>query len=104
VSTREPPVGWPSSSFEQKVFFCGDIKRRRKDLLMDETAEAAAAAVFRPSAAMPDQSVKVCGLDFNNVQRPIKLTDLTDSFFQTGFQATNLGRAIGIVKEMVGCY
>ena len=69
---------------------------------MDEM-EGAAAAVLRPSVAMPQDTARVQGIDLSK-EGPLSVVQLTESFLTTGFQATNLGRAIQIVKEMVSQY
>jgi len=73
-----------------------DEKRKSKD------AAAAAVAVLKPSIPMPSSSVKIQGVDFNNYSSsPITVQQLTSHYRQTGFQATNLGRAIEIINNMV---
>jgi hypothetical protein len=62
---------------------------------------AAANAVLKPSIPMPSTSTKIRGVDFNDYTQPITVQQLTRHFSQTGFQASNLGRAIEIVNNMV---
>ena len=65
-------------------------------------AANAAAAVLKPSILMPSTSTKIRGVDFNEyTNNPITVQQLTSHFLQTGFQASNLGRAIEIINNMV---
>lgn len=57
----------------------------------------AQSAVFKDSVAMPSESVKVAGYDFNG---GVDYGLLMKSYLSTGYQATNLGHAINIVNEM----
>lgn len=67
-----------------------------------EDATTAATAVLKPSIPMPSTSTKIRGVDFNNhTHKPITVQQLTSHFTQTGFQATNLGKAIEIINNMV---
>ena len=71
------------------------------DNAMSGDATTASTAVLKPSIPMPSRSTKIRGIDFNEYERPITVQQLTSHFLQTGFQATNLGRAIEIINNMV---
>ncbi|KDN36197.1 putative deoxyhypusine synthase [Tilletiaria anomala UBC 951] len=63
-----------------------------------EVQSSAQAAVFVPSQPInPAESVQVRGPDFN---APQTLDSLLASFSSVGFQATELGKAIELVREM----
>jgi deoxyhypusine synthase len=62
---------------------------------------AAAQAVLKPSAPMPTTSTKIRGVDFSDYPANITVAQLTKHFSSTGFQASNLGRAIEIINNMV---
>ena len=63
---------------------------------------AAAQAVLKPSVPMPSSSIKIRGVDFSEyATQPITVAQLTKHFASTGFQASNLGRAIEIINNMV---
>jgi hypothetical protein len=64
-------------------------------------AATAATAVLKPSIPMPSTSTKIRGVDFNEYKTPITVQQLSSHFLQTGFQATNLGKAIEIINNMV---
>ena len=65
-------------------------------------AATAATAVLKPSIPMPSTSTKIRGVDFNDyVSTPITVAQLTSHFTRTGFQASNLSRAIEIINNMV---
>ena len=68
---------------------------------ISDDATTAATAVLKPSIPMPSTSTKIQGVDFNNYEKPITVQQLTSHFLQTGFQASNLGRAIEIINNMV---
>lgn len=59
---------------------------------------AALAAVLKHSSALPPESAKVQGYDFN---RGVDYQALLEAFGTTGFQATNFGRAVQQVNAMV---
>ncbi|CAO2610978.1 Deoxyhypusine synthase [Lemmus lemmus] len=59
---------------------------------------AALAAVLKHSSALPPESAKVQGYDFN---RGVDYQALLDAFGTTGFQATNFGRAVQQVNAMI---
>ncbi|ORZ20349.1 deoxyhypusine synthase [Absidia repens] len=58
----------------------------------------AQAAVFVESVEMPKDSLLIKGPDFN---QSLSLTDLLSSYKAMGFQASNLGKAIEIVEQMI---
>jgi deoxyhypusine synthase len=64
-------------------------------------AAKAANAVLKPSIAMPSTSTQIHGVDFNDYKSPITVQQLTAHFSRTGFQASNLGKAIDIINKMV---
>lgn len=64
-------------------------------------AAVAATAVLKPSIPMPPTSTTIRGVDFNDYKLPITVQQLTSHFSRTGFQASNLGRAIEIINNMV---
>lgn len=58
-------------------------------------------AVLVQSAPMPEGSVKVKGIDFNDYAgRPITVDELVRNMTNMGFQASSLGKAIEIVDKM----
>ncbi|KAL8447133.1 hypothetical protein Emed_004572 [Eimeria media] len=59
---------------------------------------AAADAVLQQSAPLPGEAITVRGLDLRS---PPSLEQLTTSLLTTGFQATQLGRAIEVVNAML---
>ena len=58
----------------------------------------AEAAVLLQSVEMPEDAVLIQGPDFN---QKLSLSDLMGSYKSMGFQASGLGEAIDIIKEMV---
>lgn len=50
-------------------------------------------AVLRESVSMPADAPQICGYDFN---KGIDFAALMDSYLTTGFQATNLAKAIQV--------
>ncbi|KAM6495917.1 Deoxyhypusine synthase [Amanita muscaria] len=64
---------------------------------MNNVPKDASAAVLQPSEPIPDNTTSVLGPDFD---QPISLQQFIDSYERIGFQATSLGRAIGIVNRM----
>lgn len=64
-------------------------------------AATAATAVLKPSISMPSTSTRIRGVDFNEFPQSITVEALTSSFARTGFQASNLAKAIEIVNNMV---
>ena len=64
---------------------------------MSEATATQQAAVFVASQPVPEDAVKVKGPDFNS---PQTRDSLLGSFATTGFQATELSRAIEIVQQM----
>lgn len=59
-------------------------------------------AVLVHSQPVPEGSVKVKGIDFNDYSgKPITVDDLVQNMSSMGFQASNLGKAIEIVDKMV---
>lgn len=65
---------------------------------MAETPEIAKAAVLLQSEQLPENTPTVKGYDFNS---GINYEKLLTSYVTSGFQATNLGKAIEEVKKMV---
>lgn len=61
--------------------------------------DSAQAAVFAASEQVPDDTPLVRGIDFGRGQ--VTLDDLLSSLGTTGFQATELGRAIDVVNSML---
>ena len=61
----------------------------------------AAAAVLGASESLPEGSALVRGYDFEGEN--VDYDALFASYATTGFQATNFGKAIDIVKHMVSC-
>jgi len=78
-------------------------KPRNGDYTTNSTdAASAATAVLKPSVPMPSMSTKIRGVDFNDyLSTPITVTQLTSHLSRTGFQASNLARAIEIINNMV---
>jgi len=63
---------------------------------------AAAQAVLKPSVPMPSSSIRIRGIDFSEyATQPVTIAQLSKHFSSTGFQASNLGRAIEIINNMV---
>uniref|UniRef100_A0A915BY67 deoxyhypusine synthase n=1 Tax=Parascaris univalens TaxID=6257 RepID=A0A915BY67_PARUN len=60
--------------------------------------EIAQDAVLRESVSMPADAPQICGYDFN---KGIDFAALMDSYLTTGFQATNLAKAIQIINDML---
>ena len=58
----------------------------------------AEAAVLLQSVEMPEDAVLIQGPDFN---QKLSLSDIMGSYKSMGFQASGLGEAIDIVKQMV---
>lgn len=65
---------------------------------MSQEPKIAKDAVFKRSEQIPSDTPEVKGYDFNN---GIDYTKLFDSYKYTGFQATNLGKAINEINRMV---
>lgn len=59
---------------------------------------SALAAVLKHSSALPPESAQVQGYDFN---RGVDYHALLEAYGTTGFQATNLGRAVQQVNAMI---
>jgi hypothetical protein len=66
-----------------------------------DDAATAATAVLKPSVSMPSTATRIRGIDFNEFKAPVTVQDLTSSFARTGFQASNLARAIEVINNMV---
>ena len=66
-----------------------------------DDAQTAATAVLKPSISMPLTSTRIRGIDFNEFSQGVTIKALTSSFAKTGFQASNLAKAIEIVNNMV---
>jgi deoxyhypusine synthase len=67
--------------------------------MTEENIDDALKSVFAKSTEMPKNSVEVRGFDFdksNNINDMI-----SRNFYQIGFQATQLGKAIDLVNQMV---
>ncbi|KAF3924493.1 hypothetical protein ABW21_db0208878 [Orbilia brochopaga] len=63
--------------------------------------EKAIDAVLVHSAPMPEGSVKVKGIDFNDfADKPITVNELVRGMSNMGFQASSLGKAVEIVDKM----
>jgi deoxyhypusine synthase len=59
-------------------------------------------AVLKASEAVPDGSREVQGIDFNQYQdRSITVDELVSAMASMGFQASAIGEAVRIIKEMV---
>lgn len=56
------------------------------------------ATVFKESECLEDKCLKIEGYDFN---RGVDYSQLLKSMVSTGFQASNFGDAIEVVKQMV---
>uniref|UniRef100_D3TQ86 deoxyhypusine synthase n=1 Tax=Glossina morsitans morsitans TaxID=37546 RepID=D3TQ86_GLOMM len=67
---------------------------------MSQEPKIAKDAVFKRSEQIPSDTPEVKGYDFNN---GIDYTKLFDSYKYTGFQATNLGKAINEINRMLDC-
>lgn len=67
----------------------------------------AAAAVLVHSEVMPEDAVKVVGIDFNTLKEKrsagpgLLLDDVLAAYSTTGFQGSSLGKAIDVIDEMV---
>ena len=57
-----------------------------------------AQAVLSKSEAMPDDSIEVCGYDFNE---GVDYHKLLQTYATCGFQSTNFGRAVVEINNMV---
>jgi len=55
-------------------------------------------AVLLNSISMPQDAIKIQGYDFND---GLNYENLIQSYFTTGYQATNLGKAIEEINKMV---
>ncbi|CAI5443333.1 unnamed protein product [Caenorhabditis angaria] len=62
--------------------------------------ETAQGAVLVKSCKIPENSVKIQGIDFNNAEN-LTIRNLLKSYMSTGFQATHLAKAIEQVNEML---
>ena len=94
MSTNTVPNGTTTLPDPKKE----DPEPRRKSVVADKSAQA----VLKPSIPMPKSSTKIRGVDFNEYKsRPITVQQLTSHFSTTGFQASNLGKAIEIINNMV---
>ena len=59
-------------------------------------------AVLKPSDPVPEDAVRVEGLDFANFKdRNITVAELVNSMSNMGFQASSIGQAVKIVDGMV---
>lgn len=65
---------------------------------MAESLENAHEAVLVPSGKLPVEPVVIKGYDFNN---GVNYPELLKSFYTTGFQATNVAKAIDEINRMV---
>lgn len=65
---------------------------------MAESHENAHGAVLTHSGKLPVEPVEVKGYDFNN---GVNYPELLKSFYTTGFQATNLAKAVDEINRMV---
>lgn len=55
-----------------------------------------------PSQSVPDDAVKVSGIDFNQFAgKDISAADLVAGMATMGFQATSIGQAAQMINEMV---
>ncbi|KAL1924515.1 uncharacterized protein VTP21DRAFT_4169 [Calcarisporiella thermophila] len=63
----------------------------------EEPPTLAAQAVLVQSEPMPDDAVPISGPDFNH---PLSFSELLRSYERIGFQASSLGKAIDIIKQM----
>jgi len=63
----------------------------------EEKAEIASQAIMKKSQEPPKESLTIKGYDFNE---KFNFDELIKSFSSTGFQATNLSKAIEIIKKM----
>ena len=78
-----------------------DVKSNREQGGAAGDATMAANAVLRHSVPMPSSATKIQGIDFNNYKdSPITVQQLASHLYQTGFQASNIGRAIEIINQM----
>lgn len=73
-----------------------------------EDQEKAAAAVLVESEPMPEDAIKIAGIDFNSMQTKsrergygITVDEIMSSMCTTGFQASSLGKAIDVIEQMV---
>ena len=59
-------------------------------------------AVLKPSDPVPEDAVRVEGLDFTNFKdRNVTVAELVNSMSNMGFQASSIGQAVKIVDGMV---
>lgn len=59
---------------------------------------------MKPSAAVPEGSREVQGIDFNQyASRSITVEELVGGYASMGFQATSIGEAVRIINDMVSC-
>lgn len=69
------------------------------DAAMKESLLASVhSTVFKESETLEGKCIKIEGYDFN---RGVDYRQLLRSMVSTGFQASNLGEAIGVVNQMV---
>ncbi|GLU10007.1 hypothetical protein SLE2022_268370 [Rubroshorea leprosula] len=64
----------------------------------DKLPSSVHAIVFKDSDSLEGKSIKIEGYDFNE---GVNYSKLLKSFVSTGFQASNLGDAIGVVNQML---
>ena len=65
---------------------------------MTSESQTAKSAVFVESVQLPADMPLVEGYDFNKGN---DLAAVLENYYQIGFQATELGKAINLVREMV---
>ena len=75
---------------------CFKSRNKKKQFYMSH--ENALDAVLKKSVEMPKDAIQVKGYDFN---QGVNYEELLKSFLTTGYQATHLGQAIEITKEMI---
>ena len=59
-------------------------------------------AVLKPSDPVPEGAIRVEGLDFDKFAgRNVTVAELVKGMANMGFQASSIGKAVGIVNGMV---
>jgi deoxyhypusine synthase len=66
----------------------------------DDTAKQATEAVLKPSEDMPAGTKVVKGVEFNGYDKSEVIAEFLEKMTDSGYQASNLGEAIRIIKQM----
>ena len=76
----------------------GNQYARKTNLKMTELPQSVKDAILAPSDPVPEDSEEVRGYDFSV---GVDYDALLDSYRTTGFQATNFGKAVKEINQMV---